>query len=166
MLTPEEIDKKHENRKIQEQKITGIKEQIETRRLQVYVLNLQGFNNHEISEKLEVSLSTIEKDLHELRRFSLKWFKDLWLSGVMASLVSAYAQLDLILRELWQKYRATDDNEFKLKVLSQISDISIKKFSMFNNKPVYLNTFQNIELESQLLEYEKTLVKDCNDNCK
>ena len=65
-----------ENRKKQAQKITALKEKIEDRRRKVYQLDLQGFSNDDITNKLDVSLSTIEKDLHYMRYYCLKWSKE------------------------------------------------------------------------------------------
>ena len=75
MLIPEEIDKKFENRKNHEQKLTVEKTNKLERQKQAYTYRLQGHKNEEIANKLNVSLSTIEKDIHEIKEKSLDWFK-------------------------------------------------------------------------------------------
>lgn len=40
-------------------------------------MDLQGSSNQEIANHLSVSLSTIEKDLHEIRQQARDWFKEI-----------------------------------------------------------------------------------------
>jgi len=130
MLTPEEIDKKHENRKIQEQKITEEKLSKLERQKQAYTLHLQGYQNNETAEKLNVSLSTIEKDLHEIREDAGNWFKEISKSGLGKSLVDAFLQIDEAQKELWRLYR-TGKDESKPKILDEIINASVKKKELF-----------------------------------
>ena len=70
-------EKTPKNRKIYAQKFTGLKDKIEERRKKVYLLDLQGFSDQEIAKQTGVSLSTIEKDLHYMKYYCVKWYRDL-----------------------------------------------------------------------------------------
>ena len=48
--------------------ITVEQEKIEYRRARVYILKNQGYTNQVIADKIGISLSTIEKDLKEIRK--------------------------------------------------------------------------------------------------
>lgn len=50
---------------------------VSTRRKLVHSLDLQGFTNQEIAEQVNVSLSTIEKDLSEMRQNIREWFSEI-----------------------------------------------------------------------------------------
>jgi len=54
--------------------ITIEQEKIRYRRKQVYLLKIRRYKNQEIANKVGVSLSTIEKDLKELRYQLKDWF--------------------------------------------------------------------------------------------
>ena len=89
------------NRKNHEQKLTDTeKKSIDDRRKHAHSLDLQGFTNNEISEKLNVSESTVEKDLHEVRESVRNWFSELgsidrYQAFVDASIHIEYAQRTL-----------------------------------------------------------------------
>ncbi len=61
-----------ENRKNQEEKIT-VKEKIEERRQNVYTLDLKGYSNEEIAEKLGCVPRTVERKLERIRS---KWQRE------------------------------------------------------------------------------------------
>lgn len=131
MNFPEEIHTKYENRKEHEEKITAEKKTKLERQKQVYLLNLQGFKNQEIADNLQVSLSTIEKDLHEIREQSKSWFIEMTKNGMGKSFVDAYFQLSLVERELWSMFRQTIQQQLKIKLLSEIADTAFKKKDLF-----------------------------------
>jgi len=138
--TPEDIPQKYENRKDEEQKLTGDKLNKLERQKQTYLLDLQGFQNKEISEKLHVSLSTIEKDLNDIREESKEWFKKISKSGLAKSLVDAVLQIDYAQKELWNLYREESQKQIKIKILNLIIDSSLKKKGLFwnsNQKPSF-----------------------------
>jgi len=140
MNIPEDVDKRYKNRKIQEQKITEEKFSKLERQKQAYTLHLQGYQNNEIAEKLSVSLSTIEKDLHEIREDARNWFKEISKNGLGRSLVDAFLQIDESQKELWRLYR-TGKDEAKPKILNEIVNASVKKKELFwasGQKPSWL----------------------------
>ena len=83
MRTPEQTDSNYENSKDEEQKLTVDNLNRLKRQKQTHLLDLQGFQNKEISEKLYVSLFTIEKDLSDIREESKEWFKKISKSGYL-----------------------------------------------------------------------------------
>jgi len=130
-----ELGQKHEkNRKEQEQKITGLKDKIDERRYQVYLMDLQGFNNNEIADKLDASLSTIEKDLHHMRYFCIKWYKEVLDGGRSKSFLDSYNQIDIVQDELWKMFRKETDVNAKKRILDSIVTNSIKKEKGFKGK--------------------------------
>ena len=76
-MTDEQVDSKPKNRKNSEQKITVGKMSVSARCKLVHSLDLQGFSNHEIAKQVSVSVSTVEKDLSEMRQNIRGWFSEL-----------------------------------------------------------------------------------------
>ena len=133
MLTPEQVDKNHIKH---EQKITGLKDKIEERRYKVYRMDLQGFSNNEIADKLGTSLSTIEKDLHYMRYFCIKWYKEVIDGDRTKSFLDVCNQIDLAQAELWKMYRVEKDVNAKKRILDSIVTNSIKKQKGFTGKNI------------------------------
>lgn len=128
MITPEEVLKRSENLKIESEKAESAKEKIRSRQHDVHVLHLRGLSNKEISDKLGVSLSTVEKDLHEIRQQIKSWIEDFRSEGVYSSFRDSYVQLEQIQKELWQKYRQEKDPKVQIKILDSLAD-KITKFN-------------------------------------
>ena len=129
--------KPEKNRKEQEQKVTVLTDKIDERRYKVYLLNLQGFSNKEIAENLGTSLSTIEKDLHHMRYFSIKWFKEVVDGDRTKSFLDSCNQIDLVQTELWKMYRIEKDVIAKKRILDSIVSNSIKKEQGFKLRNGY-----------------------------
>ena len=121
------IQKPLENRKNDEENFTGTKSAIEKRREMVYRLNLQGFSNTEIAKEINASLSTVEKDLHYMKYYCIKWAKDILEIGQKKPLIDICSQIDLAQGELWKMYRAEKDVNTKKRLLDTIVSNSIKK---------------------------------------
>lgn len=160
MLNPKENDKHGENRKNQEQKITGLKEKIEERRKKVYLLDLQGFSNQEIANQLGVSLSTVEKDLHYMKYYCVKWYRDLAQDGSGVRLVESCSQIDIVQKELWDLYRKEKLASTKKRILDSIVANSLKKREFFKG---FWGISDTVERRAKKLEkeIEMSLEKDC-----
>jgi len=139
-----------ENRKNYEQKITA-KEKIEERRKMVYVLDLQGHGNQKIAKNLCVSLSTIEKDLHYMKYFCLKWSKDLLGANKKKTLLDSFNQIGIVQKELWNMYREEKSVLYKKRILDSIVSNSIKKDKLVRGH------FLGKDFESQMEVIEKEL---------
>ncbi len=122
-----ENQKDTQTRKNYEDKITGTKDGIEKRRNKVYLLSLQGYSNNQIVNSLGVSLSTIEKDLHYMKYYCLKWAKEILDGGGRKTFLDSCNQIDLVQAELWNMYREEDDVNTKKRILDSIVANSIKK---------------------------------------
>ncbi len=133
LMEQKEIENNTQNRKNYEDKITGTKESIEKRQNKVYLLSLQGYSNNQIANSLGVSLSTIEKDLHYMKYYCLKWTKDLIDTGQEKSLLDVCNQIDLVQAELWNMYRKEDNVNAKKRILDSIVSNSIKKENRFES---------------------------------
>ena len=130
----EQNQKPEKNRNEQEQKITGLKDMIDERRYQVYLMDLQGFNNNEIADKLGASLSTIEKDLHHMRYFCIKWYKEVIDNDRTKSFLDVCNQIELVQAELWNMYRKEDNVNAKKRILDSIVSNSIKNEKRFEDR--------------------------------
>jgi len=141
LLVPEEIDRKYENRKNHEQKLTAAKKEASDRQKQVHSLDLQGFTNQQIADNLGVSLSTIEKDLHEVRENIRDWFSDIGNLDRYQAFVDAVIHLDSLQRELWKMARDSKDPIEKIKIYDTISKNAIKKTQLFKSSESYLSDY-------------------------
>jgi len=126
-----------ENRKKDEENFT-VKEKIEDRQNKVFELGLRGLTNQEICDKLGVSLSTVEKDRHEIKNNCLKWYKQFKSTGVTQSFQDVCGQVDLILKELWKSYENEKSPTIRLKILDSIYKNLGKKIEVYGITPKIL----------------------------
>jgi len=132
-INPNEVKNNTKNRKIYAQKFTALKEKIEERRKKVSFLDSQGYSNEEIAKKLEVSLSTIEKDLNHMKYYYLKWSQEMLQLDYMKPYLEAKAQLDYIQKELWIMYRKEENEVVKRQILNSITSVATKKMNIKSN---------------------------------
>ena len=125
--------------------ITVEQEKVEYRRKRVYLLKNQGCKNQHIAEKIGVSLSTIEKDLKEIRSQLKDWFIDVTKNDQCGALVSSILQLELVLNKLWNFFRDEKDPREARKILSQIVDTSIKRTQLFESAK-HVNDYVNDQM--------------------
>jgi len=127
MSTSEEIDKRYEIRKRQEQKITNnvnhtSKEQeIQIRRQKVWGLFLQGFSQQKIAKELNVSLKTISRDFQDLKTESMKWMDSLPEGEIQLHHKKNLESIEKVIQEFWDIYENTEDENKKLKLLNFIA---------------------------------------------
>ena len=140
-MTREQIDSKYENRKNQKQKLTVEKMSISNRRKLVHSLDLQGFSNQEISEQMNVSLSTVEKDLNEMRQSIREWFSELGSEERYLAFIDAVIHIDIVQKQLWKMTREEKDQKEKVKLLGQITDNAVKKAGLFKTSEAYLTAY-------------------------
>jgi len=143
-----------ENRKNDEENFTGTKSAIEKRRHRIYLLNLQGLSNTEISKEINVSLSTVEKDLHYMKYYCLKWTKEILDFGRSKQLLDACNQIDLVQNELWKMYRAEKNTDVKKRILDSIASNSIRKEKKFENQFLYTREMEQLEKLREKTELE------------
>ena len=130
MSTSEEIDKRGEIRKRQEQKITNnvnhtSKEQeIQIRQQKVWGLFLQGFSQQKIAKELNVSLKTISRDFQDLKTESMKWMDALPEGEIQLHHRKNLESIEKVIQEFWDIYENTEDENKKLKLLNFIAEKS------------------------------------------
>lgn len=148
------------NRKNQEQKLTGLKESIEERRRQVYLLDLQGFSNSEIATTLQVSLSTIEKDLHFMKYYFSKWYNEIFATGLSNPLLDYWNQNEIVQRELWKMFRDEEKTTVRKSILDSIISNATKKRDYCRN----FSSPESFDHEGKIMQLEKELKKDLAKN--
>lgn len=123
-----------ENHKNQPQNIT-VQEKIQQRQHQAHVLDLQGYSNQEIAEKLDVSISTIEKDLKNIRaeyRERLYLLKD---DGYQKCFLDVNEQLSMIQKECWKMFNCEENTQHKIHLLSVISKTALEQKELLRSIP-------------------------------
>ncbi len=126
----DQTDKPENNRKDSEQNFT-----VEDRQIEAYKMDIQGYKNKEIAEKLDVSISTIEKDLKKFKdeiTFKLRKMEN---RGLNRALYDAILQFNLVRDELWQTYSQEKDSLRKQKLLDSIANNAVNKLEMIKNAP-------------------------------
>ncbi len=140
-MTTEQVDANHKNRKNNEQKFTVEKISVSSRRKLVHSLDLQGFSNHEIAKQLNVSLSTVEKDLSEMRQSIREWFSELGSEERYLAFIDAVINIDNVQKQLWKMAREEKNQKEKIKLLGQIIDNAVKKAELFKTSDAYLTAY-------------------------
>jgi len=127
------------------------KDRLEQRRKMIYVLDMQGYPQKEIAELLGASLSTVEKDLHLMRYYCLRWSSDLIKTSRTTPLVDSFNQIDSVQKELWAMYRFEKDFSKKHKLLDSIVSNCVKRGNLLKERRWYS---EHEEKELQRLENE------------
>jgi len=130
-----------QNRKKQEQDLTGSKKSLEERRKLAYSLDLRGKNNIEIAEQLGVSLSTVEKDLHWCREHVRDWFSEIGSTERYCVLVDALIHFKNVKRDLWTLYYKEKDNLKASNLLCKIAEIVVKENNLYKTPESLLTDF-------------------------
>jgi hypothetical protein len=145
------------NRKNDEPNFTGgqekpadVKDSIEERQKKVFMLKSRGKSNKEIADKLQVSLSTIEKDLHELKSDTFKKFKVFQQEGLVEHLQDTLAQYDMLQAELWKWYE-TSGFKYKIPMLKLLQNHAAKKLDIFKLGLVNLSLLDKLNKQSDTL---------------
>jgi len=145
-----------QNMTVNHQKIKSIKDKIDERRNKVYRLKLQGYSPQEIADELKVSLTTIERDIHHMKYFCLKWSKDIITESARKPFVDAYTQIEIVQKELWTIYRAEKDNKVKKRILDAIITNSLKQDKLVQYRRLEHREEETVEeIETALHEEAK-----------
>jgi len=112
-------------------KPTIAEEKVEYRRKRVYLLKNKGYSNQQIAIKIGVCLSTIEKDLKEIRNQLKGWFDDITINESYGAFVSSILQLEIVLNKLWNYFREEKDPREARIILLQIVDTTVKRTKLF-----------------------------------
>jgi len=94
----------------------------EDRKSKVWELSLQGFTQQQIAKKFDVSLKTISRDFHELKKEAAEWMETLPKGQLQMYHKSNFEIIEQVTRELWKLYEETEDEKLKLKILNTIAE--------------------------------------------
>ena len=126
----DQTDKPENYRKDSEQNFT-----VEDRQIEAYKMDIQGYKNMEIAKKLDVSISTIEKDLKKFKGEITSKLRKMENRGLNRALYDAILQFNLVRDELWQTFSQEKDSLRKQKLLDSITTNAVAKFEMIKNAP-------------------------------
>jgi len=111
----------------------------EKRRLMVQNLLLEGYTEEKISDKLNVSISTVERDVRKLRESNERWLEDLFpkqMVHVFREGLEGMKKDMLTLREMLEEESVKNDIPLKLKILRSISELRVKYLELFHQTPL------------------------------
>lgn len=117
--------------KISESFQTIIQEKIAYRRKRVNQLRLRGYTNQQIADKIGCNLSTVEKDLQDIRQNARKWFEEDTITEYCQSINDGIILCDNVIEDLQILYIDEVDTGKKLQILSLISTYEIKKTELY-----------------------------------
>lgn len=107
-------------------------DKIKFRRDKVNRLRISGYTNSEISAKIGCSLSTVEKDLQDVRERSRKWYESESIIDFCQSLHDSIILCDNAIEDLQILYSEYNDLDSKLKIHSKILEFEEKKMSLYS----------------------------------
>ena len=107
-------------------------DKIKFRRDRVNRLRISGYTNSEISAKIGCSLSTVEKDLQDIRDRSRKWYTDESIKDYCQSIQDFIIFYDNSIEDLQILYHETTVIEEKITILSKISEFEEKKVELYS----------------------------------
>jgi len=115
------------------------KDKVKFRRDRVNRLRIRGYTNEEIAIKIGCSLSTVEKDLHNIRERSKQWYENESINDFCESLYDSIIFCDNAIKDLQILYTEYDDLESKLQILSKISDLRERKIELYSKTKAVKN---------------------------
>ena len=108
------------------------KDKVKFRRNRVNHLRIRGYSNENIADKIGCSLSTIEKDLQDIRERSRKWYESESIDDFCQSLNDSIILCDNAIEDLQILYYEYSDLDSKIKILNTISDFEERKINLYN----------------------------------
>lgn len=106
-------------------------DKIKFRRDRVNRLRIRGCLNEVIAIKIGCSLSTIEKDLCEIRERSKQWYENESIKDFCQSLQDSIILCDNAIEDLQILYTECEDVDSKLSILNTISDFEERKTNLY-----------------------------------
>jgi IS30 family transposase len=121
-------------------------DEISFRRKRVNELRCRGYTNGEIAGKINCSISTVEKDLHEIRNLEKKWFEEESITDFCQSLHNSIILCDIALEHLQILCSECDDLGSKIIIFKQISDFEERKLSLYSHTKAVREYMKNCEV--------------------
>ena len=120
----------------------------EKRKLQVQELLVEGYTQEKIAEKLNVSISTVERDVRKLRGNTQRWLDELF----PKKMVQIYREgLDgiqkdmMTLRDMLEEESVKTNIPLRLKILKDISELREQYFELLHNTPMIWSVKQFVK---------------------
>jgi hypothetical protein len=110
---------------------TIVQDKIRYRKKRVNQLRLCGYTNQQIAEQTGYNLSTVEKDLHDIRELSKRWYEEDSIIEYCQSLSDSIILYDNGIEELQILYLECTDVDSKLKILAKISEFEERKIELY-----------------------------------
>lgn len=107
------------------------KEEIKFRRNKVNQLRICGYTNEMIAKKIGCGISTIEKDLRDIRERSKLWYEEEIITEFCQSLHDSIILCDNAIEDLQILYSEHHDLDSKCMILSKISEFEERKISLY-----------------------------------
>jgi len=106
-------------------------DKIKFRRTRVNRLKVRGYSNTDIAKMLGCSLSTIEKDLQDIRKRSKKWYDNESVYDYCQSIQDLVILYDNVIEDLQILYNESVEVKQKLEILNKISEFEEKKLKLY-----------------------------------
>ncbi len=107
-------------------------DKIKFRRDRVNRLRIRGYSNYQIAEKIGCSLSTIEKDLSDIREHSKNWYEQETITDYCQSLQDSIILCDNVIEDLQILYSECNDIDSKIKILNTILNFEVRKTELYH----------------------------------
>jgi hypothetical protein len=137
-----------EMRSRMQEKERGVQKQIEWRRAKVMELSSQGYNQVEISRRLQITESTISRDIEYVRQQSRqkigKYIDETLPEEYEKSLVG----INSILKEVWDTSQNTENKKEKIQALSLAKECYSMKLDLLTNATVVNDAMRFVEQHS------------------
>lgn len=110
------------------------KSEVFFRRQQVWDLFIQGHNQIQIAEKLNVSYKTVTRDLQELKKDARDWLANLDEGDIQIHQKKNFDNITRVSNELWKIFENTKDENKKIKILNFITSNSKSSSELMDDK--------------------------------
>lgn len=107
-------------------------DKIKFRRDRINRLRIRGYSDEAIADKIGCSLSTVEKDLQDIRERSKQWYERESIIDFCQSLNDSIILCDNAIEDLEILYSEYGDLDSKIKILNTISDFEERKIKLYN----------------------------------
>lgn len=102
-------------------------DKIRYRRKRINRLRLRGYTNQQIANQIGCNLSTIEKDLHDIRELSRQWYEEDSITEYCQSLHDSIILYDNAIEDLHIMYQNENEPQTKITILNKITEFEEKK---------------------------------------
>jgi len=102
-------------------------------------LLIEGYTQEKIAEKLNVSISTVEREVRKLRESNERWLEDLFpkeMVHIFREGLEGIKKDMLTIREMLDEESVKNDVPLKLKILRSISELREKYLELFHHTPL------------------------------